>query len=165
MKTDLAVPAGKVVGIGKIKIFCTNDFPYEIPTLSVIVAKTNKGDFVSTCIQLLLDADGETPRSSMEKLKSHILDYLKTLFSDDFKETAWDMLHNTFNDDFANPYWKVYRDFQLDLAENGIPTDSKSAMIELIAKLEKQIADLRSVIDNGKSDFEAKIVDYQEPAA
>lgn len=165
MNFNVFVPAGIVVGIGKLKIFVTSSFPFEIPTLSFLVAKTGDGNFVSTCIQLMIDGEGETPTSAINSLKGNVLDYLKTLFGSEYKDSAWDSLHDLFNDDFSNSYWKAYRDIQLNLAQNGISTDSKSALYELINKLQKQISDLEEVINKDEKDISVKVVDYQEPAA
>lgn len=165
MKDDISVPAGKVVGIGKLKIFISDDFPYEIPTFSFLVAKTDDGKFVATCIQLLIDGDGETSASAIDRLCSHIVGHLKMLFDGENVIDAWTQLHDSFNDDFANSYWKAYRDIQLNLAEQGISTDSKSVLYGVIAKLKKQIVDLKEAIDRKESGIEVKLVDYQEPAA
>lgn len=55
------IESGKVVGIGKLKIFMTEEFQHEIPTLSFVMAKDNSGHFVATCIPLIVEGVGETP--------------------------------------------------------------------------------------------------------
>lgn len=164
MILDICLESGKVIGIGKLKIFITDNFPHEIPTLSFLVAKNKDGKFISTCIQLLVDGEGETPDSSIKDLENKILDYLEIVFSDDNKKNSWDILHNAFNDDFASDYWKAYRNFQLNLAEKGISTNSKSALYKLITKLKKQISDLEEVTNKTEYGIELKVVDYQESA-
>jgi hypothetical protein len=53
MKTDnITTPRGKVVGIGKIKIFPSNRLPYEVPMLSFLVVQENDGTFASICLHL-----------------------------------------------------------------------------------------------------------------
>ena len=163
MDLDIKIPSGKVIGIGKVKIFVTNDFPYEIPTLSFIVSKNNKGEFISTCIHLLVEGVGETPDASMENLKNNIYQYLNILFDCENKDIAWEQLLKTFNDSFSIPYWDVYRTVQIKLAKKGISTDSKSALYEIITKLRNQINDLEEAIQK-QDKFSLKIVDYKETA-
>ena len=164
MENEITTVAGKAVGIGKLKVFATNDFPHEIPTLSFIVSRSDDGMFIATCIQLMLDSDGETPYQACNGLKSLVLHHLDTLFSR-CGDDAWDLLHESFNDDFSSPYWKAYRNFQLNLAERGISTDTKTALYGRISELERQINDLRAIIDNSDVRLSAKIVDYQERTA
>ena len=167
MTLDITVLAGEVIGIGKLKIFATEDFSHIIPTLSFVVAKDNKGIFTATCIQLLIDGDGGTPNAAMKSMGAHVKDFLTTLFGNDkTKEQAWAQLHDLYQDSFAEPYWNAYRNVQLNLAEQGINTDSKTAVFNYIAKLEKQIADLRAIIESQPiANFEPTVVDYEEPAA
>lgn len=164
MKENITVPTGKVVGIGKLKVFTTEEFPYEIPTLSFLVSRAEGGMFVATCIQLMLDSEGETPNQACDGLKNIVLHHLNVLFSRS-GNSAWDSLHETVNDDFSASYWKAYRDFQLNLSEQGISTDTKTALYKRISELERQINDLRAMIDNSNVRLSAKIVDYQERAA
>ncbi len=163
MRLIANIKSGKVVGIGKLKIFMTKDFPHEIPTLSFVMAKDTEGRFVATCIQLIVEGVGETPDSAMENLRSHVIDFLTTIFSSLSPDEVWEHLHDLFNESFTQELWGVYRDFQLNLAEQGISTDTKAALYDRIAALEKQIADLRAL--EGKNDkFEIRIVDYKEAA-
>lgn len=164
MKGSITIPTGKVIGIGKLKVFATDAFPHEIPTLSFLVSRAEGGMFVSTCIQLMLDSEGETPNQACDRLKNLVLHHLNTLF-EKCKENSWESLHKSFNDNFSAPYWDAYRDFQLNLAEQGISTDTKTALYKRITELEGQINDLRAMIDNSNKSLSAKIVDYQEELA
>lgn len=164
MEKSIKVPTGKVVGIGKLKVFTTEDFPFVIPTLSFIVSRAENGMFVATCIQLMLDSEGETPTQAYDGLKNIVLHHLDVLFSKD-KTIAWNFMHESFNDDVGTEYWKAYRNFQLNLAEQGISTDTKTALYKRISELEEQINDLKAMIDNTNVRFSAKIVDYKEQAA
>lgn len=164
MKEIENIASGKVVGIGKLKVFATEEFPYEIPTFSFLVSRAENGMFVATCIQLMLDSEGDTPNHACDGLKNIVLHHLDILFGKG-GNFAWDALHESFNDDFAAPYWKAYRDFQLNLSEQGISTDTKTVLYNHISELERQINDLRSMIDNSNVRFSAKIVNYQERAA
>lgn len=162
MKVIKDIPSGKVIGAGKIKIFMTTEFPYEIPTLSFIVSKDNGGNFISTCIQLIIDGSGETPQSAMQNMKSHIIDFLTTLFLPENKEFSWEQLHSLFNDTMTQDLWCAYRDFQLNCAEKGISTSVSNVLYDKIAELNKQIADLQSVIKKKNNKIETKIVEYKE---
>lgn len=164
METEITTSVGKVVGIGKLKIFATPDFPHEVPTLSFIVSRAESGMFVATCIQLMLDSEGETPNQACDGLKNIALHHLNMLFGRG-EAVAWNSLHGAFNDDVSDLYWKAYKDFQLNLAEQGISTDTKTVLYERISELERQINDLRAMIDNSNVRFSVKIVDYQERLA
>ncbi|MBR6295231.1 MAG: hypothetical protein IKR40_01990 [Treponema sp.] len=163
MKTINNIESGKVVGIGKLKIFMTENFPHEIPTLSFVMAKDKEGRFVATCIQLIIEGVGETTEAAMENMRSHVMEYLQTLFSELDSEDVWNQIHELFNEPMMQELWSVYRDFQLNLAEQGISTSTKSALYDRIAELEKQIADLRALVEKNDK-FEIRIVDYKEAA-
>lgn len=96
-------------------------------------------------------------------MRFHIMDYLETLFSELDVGDAWEQLHELFNEGMMQELWTVYRDFQLNLAEQGISTSMKSALYDRIADLEKQIADLRAIAEKNEK-FEIRIVDYREAA-
>lgn len=49
MAFAIRVPTGEVVGIGKLKVFATKEFPHEIPTFSFLVAKADDGRFLASC--------------------------------------------------------------------------------------------------------------------
>lgn len=83
MKNSVSVPSGEVVGIGKIKVFFTENFPHEIPTLSFIVAKTDDGRFVASCIQLVTDGEGASEEEAINCMEENCRSYLDSIFSDD----------------------------------------------------------------------------------
>ena len=163
MKEIENISAGKIIGIGKLKIFLSEAFPFEIPTLSFLMAKDEKGCFTAICIQLLIQGYGETADAAKRNIKDHVLDYLAELFSAS-KENAWEQLHELFNDDFSKELWAVYRDMQLNLSEMGINTSLRSAMVDRILELEKQIAELKATIEKNEKQIDVKIVDYKEVA-
>ena len=163
MKEIENIASGKVVGIGKLKILMTKKFKHEIPTLSFIMAKDKDGRFVATCIQLVIEGFGETTDAAMNNMRSHIMDYLNTLFSELEVADAWEQLHELFNENSMQGLWAVYRDFQLNLAEQGISTSMKAALYEKIAELTKQIADLEASVKKNEK-FDIRIVDYKEAA-
>lgn len=163
MKAIKKIESGKVVGIGKLKIFMTENFPHEIPTLSFVMAKDSDGHFVATCIQLIIEGIGETTDSAMENMRTHVMDFLTTLFTEMSSDDVWEQLHELFNENMMQDLWAVYRDFQLNLAEQGISTSTKSALYDRIAELEKQIADLKALVEKNER-FEIRIVDYKEAA-
>lgn len=153
-----------IIGIGKLKIYMTEAFPHEIPTLSFIMSKDKEGRFIATCIQLIVEGVGNTADSAKENMKQHIIDFLLTLFENTTRDVAWEQLHLLFNDTTTSDLWTAYRDFQLNLAEQGINTSASVALYDKIANLEKQIVDLKTLLAK-KEKFEIKIVDYQERVA
>ncbi|MBD5435548.1 MAG: hypothetical protein HDR36_03390 [Treponema sp.] len=163
MKEIENIESGKVVGIGKLKIFMTEKFKHEIPTLSFIMAKDKDGRFVATCIQLIVEGFGETTDAAMESMRSHVMEYLETLFSKLEVDDAWEQMHELFNENSMQGLWSAYRDFQLNLAQQGISTSMRSALYNKIAELEKQIADLKASAEKNEK-FEIRVVDYKEAA-
>lgn len=164
MKANITVPAGDVVGIGKLKVFSTQDFQHEIPTLSFLVAQTPTKDFHAQCIQLCMDGNGITPNAAIDAMCNNCISYLHMIFENEkMKGKEWNMLHELFtmeNDDL----WTAYHDVQLNLAEQGRSVDFKEALCKRIGDLEKQIADLRALMES-KQRFDIKVVDYEEQAA
>jgi hypothetical protein len=167
MNTSIELPCGVVVGIGKLKVFASDYFSHEIPTLSFTVAKDDSGCFTATCIQLVLEGDGRTPDAAISNMRNTVLDFLTRLFSTEkTKDSAWAQLHELYNDSISGDYWKAYRDMQLNLAEQGISTDTKQIYIDEITELKKRIVELEGIIaSDSKKSFTVKIVDYQESAA
>ena len=163
MKDIANIESGKIVGIGKLKIFMTEKFKHEIPTLSFVMAKDKDGRFVATCIQLIVEGFGETTDAAMESMRSHVMEYLETLFSKLEVDDAWEQMHELFNENSMQGLWSAYRDFQLNLAQQGISTSMRSALYNKIAELEKQIADLKASAEKNEK-FEIRVVDYKEAA-
>lgn len=61
MNSDkVIISQDEVVGIAKLKVVTSDNFPHEIPMLSFIVAKTDTR-YVSICIHLLIESYGDTP--------------------------------------------------------------------------------------------------------
>ena len=167
MKDNIVLPCGTVVGIGKLKVFVSNSFPHEIPTLSFTVAKDEKGCFTATCIQLVIEADGDTPNAAIKNMQGRVIYFLNTLFTkQETKDFAWEQLHELYNTTVMQQYWQAYRDFQLNLAENGVSTDTKRVYQEEISKLKQRIIDLEAMLGlESIREIETKIVEYQENAA
>jgi hypothetical protein len=160
---------GKVIGIGKIKVFPSNSLPFEIPMLSFVVLKNELDKYVSSCIQLHMDGYGNTPEEAREDMCENCIAFLNVNFTNKkCKSSAWVNLHDLFmtDDEPTVELWNAYRTVQLNLAEKGVCTDGSKALSNYINDLEKQIKELKSIID--KSDPEeltetnAKIIDYQE---
>lgn len=167
MTERVLLPSGVAVGIGKLKIFASEEFPHEIPTFSFIVTKNDTGTFTATCLQLIIDGCGDTPNSATVNMREHVIDFLDTLFSmKNHRVSAWDQLHNLYSESIMAYYWKAYHDIQLNLAENGVCTDMRKIYMDEITELKKRIADLEAIVNTtAKEKFTARIVDYQEPAA
>lgn len=156
MKSDIKVPTGTVVGIGKLKIFATERFPHEIPTLSFLVAKGEDGLYVSSCLHLLLDGHGKTVKESIENMQSICQDFLTMLFENEkSKATAWDQIRESFTDNGISEYWAAYKEMQVNFAERNISTSIQSA-------LEKQIRELQEELNHCNGECrEMKVVAYQ----
>jgi hypothetical protein len=167
IKDTIPVTRGSVIGIGKLKVFPSKAFPYEIPMLSFIVTKTAQGAYVSTCIQLHLDGYGEDPEIARNVMLDHCVDFLNENFTNPkAKAKCWDNLRELFTEP-STELWAAYRDVQINLAERGVSTDITSILIDRITELEKQLSDLRAMKEKaaiGDGRFEAKIVDYQRVA-
>jgi hypothetical protein len=163
----VAVERGEVIGIGKLKIFPTNAFPYEIPILSFMVIKTDSDSYVSTCIQLQLDGYGENPDRAKENMKENCANFLRENFTDPrAREKCWDNLQELFAMS-PQELWRPYRRIQLDLAEQGVSTDITSVLIDRIADLERQVAVVKAVKEKaaaGGDSFEAEFIEYRQTA-
>ena len=116
MTNGVDIPCGVVVGIGNLKILASDSFPHGIPTLSFTVAKDKSGCFTATCIQLVLEGDGETPEMAIINMLNTVISFLTKLFSTEkTKGTAWEQLHELSNDNITKDYWNAYRDMQLNM--------------------------------------------------
>lgn len=159
MRSSVTVPTGQVVGIGKLKVFASDDFPYVIPTLSFVVAKTESGECTASCMQLLIEGTAENEQEAVERMNENCKLFLRSLFSRLEKTDAWQELHELANSELTKDYWKAYRDVQLDLAEQGkdLKFEREKFYENKIQELKKQIERLRSL----KRDFQVEVVSYQ----
>lgn len=159
MKKDITVPTGKVIGIGKLKVFTTEYFPYIIPTLSFIVAKDDTGSYTASCIHLLLDSSADNDREAVERLQQNCKSFLSDLFEQMDKDAAWNELHELVNSRCSEPFWKAYRDIQLNLSEKGIELkfEKEKFYEKRVKELESQIAVLKSI----KASMDVRVVSYQ----
>ena len=158
MKNNIVVPSGTVVGIGKVKVFFTESFPHEIPTLSFLVSKTDDGRFVASCIQLVTDGEGESEKEAIGNMERHCRNYLDKLFSDK-KINPWDELQELFSEPMEE-YWAAYRQMQVNFAEKGISTSIQKSLEEKIVQLYSEIDALK---ENNKQ-TSLKVVSYQQAA-
>lgn len=159
MRSSITVPTGQVVGIGKLKVFASDDFPYVIPTLSFVVAKTEAGECTASCMQLLIEGTAENEQEAVERMNENCKLFLRSLFNRLEKTDAWEELHELANSELTKDYWKAYRDVQLDLAEQGkeLKFEREKFYENKIQELEKQIERLKSL----KQDFQVEVVSYQ----
>jgi hypothetical protein len=146
-KDNVSISRGVVVGIGKIKVFPSNSFPYEIPMLSFLVVKEEENVYTSICIHLRIDGDGASPEEARENMKDHILDFLHENFTKDRAQgPAWDHLKNLFlQDDAAKELWDAYRTLQVKFSQDGIKTDITADLLDRIEYLQNQIKKLNIV--------------------
>lgn len=160
MKENITVPTGKVVGIGKLKVFTTEEFPYVIPTLSFLVAKSDDGNYTASCIHLLLDSSANSDRDAVDRMQYNCKNFLSDLFNSGLeKEIIWNELHELINSKCAAPFWKAYKDIQFNLAERGVDLkfESEKFYEERIKELETQIETMKNI----KSPMEVRVVSYQ----
>jgi hypothetical protein len=146
-KDDVTVSRGEVVGIGKIKVFPSNNLPYEIPMLSFLVVREQENVYSSICIHLHIDGDGASPEEARENMKDHILDFLHENFAGERAQgPAWDHLKELFLlDDTTRELWDAYRTLQVQFSQDGIRTDITAELLDRIADLQSQIAKLHAV--------------------
>ncbi|MBQ3023925.1 MAG: hypothetical protein IJD23_01280 [Spirochaetaceae bacterium] len=159
MQHNITVPTGKVVGIGKLKVFASDDFPYIIPTLSFVVAKTENKEYTASCMQLLLDGAADNEKDAVERLNESCKLFLQNLFKYLSHESAWEQLHELLNDNASQEYWMAYRNVQLNLAESGIDLkfEREKFYEERIQELQRQIDKLKEIPDQ----FQVEVVSYQ----
>ena len=160
MNCPIKVTRGIVEGIGKIKIFPSNNLPYEIPMLSFIVIKENESNYTSICIHLQIDGDGISPEEARNNMKDRILDFLFSNFSVERAATAaWDHLDELFQlNDVTSELWNAYRTSQVQYSQKGINTDITIELIDKIEKLENQLNRLKTV----KEKLEKKLAEKTE---
>lgn len=141
MKKEIKIPTGIVMAIGKFKVFQTEQFKYSIPTLSFIVARKDNV-YTASCLHLLLDASGKNDVEAINNLRDACEEYLTDIFNEDEKN-AWEQLHELFTADCIGEFWNGYRDFQLNLSEKNVSTDSTMVkfLTQRIEQLKKQLAE------------------------
>ncbi|MHC6204713.1 hypothetical protein ACYULU_16155 [Breznakiellaceae bacterium SP9] len=151
---------GEVVGIGKIKVFPSNNLPFEIPMLSFLVVKEQEGIFSSICIHLHIDGDGSSPEEARETMKDHILEFLYANFSGArSQDLAWNHIRDLFLlDKNSSELWDAYRSLHVTFSEDGIKTDITSELLDRIEILQNQINKLHTV----KEKLEKKIATEAE---
>ena len=160
MKENITVPTGKVVGIGKLKVFTTEDFPFVIPTLSFLVARADDGNYTASCLHLLLDSSANSDRDAVDRLQQNCKDFLADLFGCGMEKNAiWNELHELINSKSAAPFWEAYRDVQFNLAEIGVDLkfEREKFYEARIKELEAQIEAMKNL----RAPMEVRVVSYQ----
>jgi len=160
MNRTIKVSRGDVVGIGKLKVFPSNNLPFEIPMLSFLVVQERENTYTSICIHLRIDGDGASPEEARENMKDHIIEFLYDNFKGErFEEAAWDYLDELFQiDDTTRELWNAYRTAQVKCSQHGIRTDITSELLDRIEKLQNQINKLMTV----KEKMEKKLAEKTE---
>jgi hypothetical protein len=159
-KGNVTTSRGEVVGIGKIKVFPSNNLPYEIPMLSFLVVKEQENVYSSICIHLHIDGDGSSPEEARENMKDHILDFLQENFTKERAQgPAWDHLKDLFLlDGTTGELWDAYRTLQVKFSQDGIQTDITAELLDRIEYLQNQINRLNTV----KEKLEKKLAEKAE---
>lgn len=164
MKESITVPTGKVVGIGKLKVFATEDFPFVIPTLSFLVAKSEDKVFTATCMQLVLDVSASDENVAVRCLAEGCCNFLKSLFRDsENKDNAWLQLHELFNSEDVKDFKTAYADAQLNLSEKGIEIKSKYEEY-LEARLNEISEELEIYKGKKTNEMKVDVVNYEKVA-
>jgi len=160
MNRTVKISRGVVVGIGKLKVFPSNTFPYEIPMLSFLVVQEQENVYSSICMHLHIDGDGASPEEARENMKDHILEFLFENFKENRAEgPAWDHLNELFQiDDTTRELWNAYRTSQIKYSQNGVQTDITAELLDRIEKLQNQINRLMTV----KEKLEKKLAEKTE---
>jgi len=169
MNRTVKISRGIVVGIGKLKVFPSNTFPYEIPMLSFLVVQEQENVYSSICMHLHIDGDGASPEEARENMKDHILEFLFENFKENRAEgPAWDHLNDLFQiDDTTRELWNAYRTSQIKYSQNGVQTDITSELLDRIEKLQNQINRLMTVKEKLEKKLAEKteiIMEYQKVA-
>jgi hypothetical protein len=169
MNRTVKISRGIVVGIGKLKVFPSNTFPYEIPMLSFLVVQEQENVYSSICMHLHIDGDGASPEEARENMKDHILEFLFENFKENRAEgPAWDYLNELFQiDDTTRELWNAYRTSQIKYSQNGVQTDITSELLDRIEKLQNQINRLMTVKEKLEKKLAEKteiIMEYQKVA-
>jgi hypothetical protein len=159
-KGNVTTSRGEVVGIGKIKVFPSNNLPYEIPMLSFLVVKEQENVYSSICIHLRIDGDGASPEEARESMKDHILDFLHENFTKERAQgPAWDHLKDLFLlDNTMVELWDAYRILQVKFSQDGIQMDITADLLDRIEYLQNQINRLNTV----KEKLEKKLAEKTE---
>jgi len=144
--SELTLPRGEAVGIGRLKIPKTSYFNYEIPLLSFIVVKKEGGGFVSICIHLQIDGYGATVDEAQEDMVINILCYLCENFDNEkFSKNCWLNILTLFkSNERSSALWDKYHAIQLMLAERGVTTDRYSELQKRIKYLENRVKELET---------------------
>jgi len=160
MNQSVKISRGIVVGIGKLKVFPSYNFPYEIPMLSFLVVQEQENTYSSICMHLHIDGDGASPEEARENMKDHILEFLEMNFRGNRAEgPAWDHLNELFQiDDTTRELWNAYRTSQIKCSQYGIQTDITVELLDRIEKLQNQINRLTNV----KEKIEKKLAEKTE---
>ena len=160
MDQVIKVSRGNVVGIGKLKVFPSNNLPFEIPMLSYLVIQEQENIYTSICIHLHIDGDGVSPEEARENMTEHVLEFLSNNFKEErVEEAAWDHLNELFQiDDVTCELWNAYRTAQVRCSQRGIKTDVTSELLDQIEDLHNQINRLVKV----KEKMEKRLAEKSE---
>ena len=123
-ESKLETERGRVIDIGHFQLLPSDEFPYDqIPLLHYVVTQKNDehGGYVSSCIEMQIDGYGKTKENAVTDMIKDVQYYLKTNFSDEYKEHCWSNLLDLFTTTPAY-LWDVYNAFVLMQAERGFST-------------------------------------------
>jgi hypothetical protein len=114
--SEIRIPRGNVVGIGKFKIPLTREFYYTCPPLHYMIIKELEDNFVSICIDLLIDGYGGNAKEAKKDMIDSVRFFMIKNFEKLSPEDAWDNLFDLIKiSDQSIPLWDAYHEYQLAL--------------------------------------------------
>ena len=151
---------GEVVAIGELKIYKSDEFPYEIPRLSCITIKEDENTYVSTCIDLHIDGDGTSSDDSEGNMGKNVYEFLCVNFANNRGDgLAWDYLKELAEiDENTKEIWDAFSRYKLDLAKEGKQSDYVSEVMECVSALKEEIERLKDL----NTDKEKKIQELEQ---
>lgn len=161
MKENITVSTGKVVAIGKLKVFSTKAFSHTIPELSFLVALSKDGLFTATCFPLLIDVTTTDEMSAVKSLEKSCAESLVRLF-EDTRCDAWEQLHELSESPIGEEFATAYRHVRLNLAERGV--DMKSSRERYLENKIEELKKELSLLKGSKQTIDVDVVNYERAA-
>jgi hypothetical protein len=148
MQDKVVTTRGEVVGIGKIKLYRTEEFNFVLPMFSFLVTKLKDAGegYAASCIHLQMDGYGDTESGAILDMIDSVRDFLYQNFTDPrCKDKAWENLENLFtNDEWTDQMWNAYHKVQIRLSMQGKSTDEMETLRKWIANLQQRVEKLEA---------------------
>lgn len=150
------IARGEVIAIGELNVHKTIEFPYEIPRLSFILIQDSEKTYTSTCIDLHIDGDADSPDEALTRMEDNVYEFLRVNFNEKRSDSqAWEYLKELSDiDDNSKELWNAYSRFKINLAKKGDKTDFVSEIMEIINSLKDEIETLNNLHDLKENEME-----------